>query len=790
MQPVSVCLVAYVAGMLWGAFLRPGVPPAFFWILPALIALCWFLCRKIRIAALICLFLMFLLVGLLRIPFHLYPVNDSSKVHTYSGPSPVVVEGEVLRVAGRDAGKSSVDIAAQLVSSQGIATKVAGSVRLYLDNVSPELLYGDRIRFRSRLRRPRMFGTPGEFNQPRHLAYSGIRVTAYLPDAGSIIKLGNVGSSPMRRLARWKRQCGQLIDRRVPEGLASLVRSLALGERGSITRSQRQLLARTGVAHLFAISGLHMGLLALFGYQALLWAYRRFPDLLRWQPPQRILPLLLLPLLLAYLLLTGDALSTRRAFAVCCCATFLLFWRRRVAPMQLLTTLALLFLLLEPLALWQASFQLSFAGVAGILCWRRYWLLPTVKIPGVLKKVLQIMLVTLAANLATMPLVLLNFHLLSLAGLVNNLFAIPLIGLLAVPAGLAGLLLTSWSEFLAGAGFVLCGKVLDLTLKLAELVTEIPGLDGAHLFLSPLQLSVVTGCALTLLLPWKRIVVPCLLLLFLGSLAYADPMVRSADLTLTAFSVGQGESMLLSLKGGRHILVDGGGLHSDSFDVGERLLAPALGSLGIKQLEAVLLTHDHPDHRKGLIYVLDHFPVKQFWCSVDVKGLNQDLLEVLQRHNIPVRRFSRGWTEVATTEPDMDLFCFVPELESVSPNDRSVVLYARNGQDGLLLTGDLERAGTENLLDAGIPGPVALLKLPHHGSRNSDSQKLLRTLKPQIALVSAGYKNHYRFPAEEVVEEVLGQKAELYRTDLHRTVRFVSNGRGWQVKRWGNGLFR
>jgi beta-lactamase superfamily II metal-dependent hydrolase len=73
---------------------------------------------------------------------------------------------------------------------------------------------------------------------------------------------------------------------------------------------------------------------------------------------------------------------------------------------------------------------------------------------------------------------------------------------------------------------------------------------------------------------------------------------------------------------------------------------------------------------------------------------------------------------------------------------------------------------------------------------NSDSQKLLQTLKPQIALVSAGYKNHYRFPAEEVVEEVLGQKAELYRTDLHRTVRFVSNGRGWQVKRWGNGLFR
>ncbi|MDT8421006.1 MAG: DNA internalization-related competence protein ComEC/Rec2 [Desulfuromonadales bacterium] len=790
MQPVSVCLVAYAAGLLWGGFLRPGVPHALFWSLPFFTALCWYLCRNMQIAALICLSLTLLLIGLLRVPFHLYPAEDSSRIHTYSGPSPVVVEGEVLRVTARGPGKSSVDVAAQLVSSQGIATRVAGPVRLYLDNGYPELLYGDRIRFRSRLRRLRMFGTPGEFDQPRHLAYSGIRVTAYLSDAGSIVKLGAAAASPMRRLARWKLQCGRMIDRSVPEGPAALVRALTLGDRGSISGDQRRLLARTGVAHLFAISGLHMGLLALFGYQALLWGYRRFPGLLRWQPPQRVLPLLLLPLLLAYLALTGDALSTRRAFALCCCAAVLLAWRRRVAPMQLLTSVAFLFLLLEPLALWQASFQLSFAGVAGILCWKRYWLLPTVKLPGIFKKFLQIVLITLAANLATMPLVLLNFHLLSLAGLVNNLFAIPMVTLLAVPAGLAGLLLTNCSQFLAETGFVLCGKVLELTLKCAESVAEIPALDAAHLFLSPAQLIGITGCALTLLLPWKRVVVPCLLLICLGGWAYADLTVRGVDLALTAFSVGQGESMLLTLKGGRHLLVDGGGLHSDSFDVGERLLAPALGQLGVKQLEAILLTHDHPDHRKGLIYILDHFPVKEFWWPLDGKLLNDDLREALLRHNIPVRRFSRGWTEVVTAAADLELFCYVPDQESVMPNDRSVVLYARHGQDGLLLTGDLERSGTAMLLDGGIPGPVTLLKLPHHGSRNSGSHLLLQTLKPQIALVSAGYRNHYRFPADEVVGEVLELEAELYRTDLHGTVRFVSDGQGWLVKRWENGLFR
>lgn len=789
MQPVVIGLIAYVVGLVCGSFLGLGTSPIFVWSLPFVSAFLWYVFRGRYSANLVFLCLAFLLVGLLRVSLSLNPPADISQVHFYCGPSPVVVEGTVLQVNSRGPEKSSVDIAASLITSRGIAVGVTGRVRLYLGSGRTRLLNGDRVRFRSRLRRPRVFGVPGEFDMPRHFAYSKIWTTAYLSDSGALVRLASGEEGFLRQIARWRQQCSELIDQSVADEVAPFVKALSLGERGAISVSQRQQLARGGVAHLFAISGLHMGLLAMFGYQILLFGYRRSSRLLRWQPPQRVLPLLLIPLLFGYLMLTGDALSTRRAFSVCLCLAIFLLWKRRVSPLQLLCSLALSFLLLEPLALWQASFQLSFAGVAGILCWKRYWQLPNLKQPWFVKKILQIFLISLAATLATAPLVLLNFHLFSPAGLVNNLFAIPLVTLLAVPAGLVGVLLTSFWPLLAGFAYLLCGQVLELTIFLTELVTALPGMGGEVFYQSQMQLLLISVMALVLLFPWQRFIYPLLILSVLLLFYFAPRDVNRESLSLVAFSVGQGESMLLSVGDSTHILVDGGGLYSDTFDVGERLLAPALGFLGVKRLDAVLLTHDHPDHSKGILYLLEHFPVDSFWCGTDPKRLSQPLRQTLVQQQVPVRQFPVGWTAVSIDDHGT-LNLYVPDLERGSKNDRSVAAYVNYGEDGLLLTGDLEHAGTEALLNAGVPGPVSLLKLPHHGSRNSGSRLLLEKFHPQKAVVSVGYQNRYGLPAAEVVEDVQKGNVALYRTDLSGTVRFYSRGEGWQVEQWRNGLFR
>jgi competence protein ComEC len=110
-----------------------------------------------------------------------------------------------------------------------------------------------------------------------------------------------------------------------------------------------------------------------------------------------------------------------------------------------------------------------------------------------------------------------------------------------------------------------------------------------------------------------------------------------------------------------------------------------------------------------------------------------------------------------------------------------LVLYLQDKGNGMLLTGDLERGGVGALLAAGFPGPVSLLKLPHHGSRHSGTEKLLNRLRPQYCLVSAGYKNRYRLPAEQLLTYLTEMEIALFRTDLQGTIRAESTATGWQI---------
>lgn len=785
---LTALLLAYAAGLGCAPYLEFARTLA---ALPCLAALLWFTFRRRRGASML-LWLFFWALGVVFFHLAITPPQDPAHIRAFLSEQPLTVEGSALAVSSRAFGRSLIDLEVRRAGADGILAPVRGRVRLYLDEEAPGLHPGETIRFRSRLRAPRAFGTPGESDYPRQLARQGIFVIAYVESGREIVSLGaDPGQGFFSPIEGWRRKLALGIDSQLPPEAAALVKALIIGEKGGVTPQQRDLLARGGVSHLFSISGLHLGLIALFLYGAALTLYRRSETLLLLAPPRRLLPLLLLPLLLAYLLVTGNALPTRRAFLMALAGGALAVGARRTRPLRLLASVAFLILLFEPLALFEPSFQLSFAGVLGILLLLPRWQPRLATLPGPLRWVALLFLTTLAATLATTPPVLLHFHLFAPAGLLANLFAVPAIGFLAVPLGLAGgLLLPAWSD---GGALLLqgCGAVIEAVLMGVQWLVERPLLGGWKIYLSPLQVGgVALLCA-----------IPCLAggttraWLTRGSLLAAAVALllwapsAPATLTVTALSVGQGDAFLVTRSGGRNYLVDGGGLHSKTFDVGERLLAPALGSLGIRALDAVILTHDQADHRQGLPHVLEQFPVQAFWCSEDPERLYPALGEALRRRQVPAVRFPPGWSILEETD-ETTLALFVPAIETSNPNDRSLVLYVRQGADGVLLTGDLETPGVIGLLASPPPGAVNLLKLPHHGSRKSSTDLLLDRFRPQLAFVSVGAGNSFHFPHAEVLAELEQRDIPLYRTDRSGSIRFLSNGEGWRVQQWRKGLFR
>jgi len=718
----------------------------------------------------------------------LQPPQSSQHISNFCGQNLLNIEGSVLQVERRLYDRASIDVECCAITNDDLTTPVHGRVRVYMDS-RPEFFPGTRIRFQSTLRLTKNFGTPGEFDHVRHLAHQNIHVTAFLPDQRppEVLDEANLFDLPTS-LAIWREWLNRQIDRTVPCNDAPWIRALVTGSKRDLPTHIRRMVANAGVAHLFAISGLHFGILAYALYRLLKIIYCRSERLLLWAPPGRILPLTILPFLVLYLFLSGSGLATTRAFAVAALTATVLWQERRVKPQDILSSALFLILLFDPLALFEPSLQLSVAGAYGILLIRRPWLEPLRALPKPFRWLLQLFAVSLAATLATTPLALIHFHQLAPAAPLNNLWVIPLISLGSVPLALLGAVIAPLSQFGAAKCWQFSSAILHQVFFGLEKISLLPGLAGGQIYLTPMQCSgVVLTCWSILLLAntrnWKFAVLPPL-----GIFLYILPPQVAHHLQVTMLSVGQGESLILRLPDDRTFLIDGGGLYSRTFDTGERLVAPALSRLGITHLDAVVLSHPHPDHARGLPHILWNFPVDEFWFCCDEEELPDGILPPIAQRNIQKIHFRPGW-HMLTDEPELKLAAFVPVPDNLTKNDESLVIYAGNRTHGLLLTGDIEKKGIQQLLANKPPGIVDLLKIPHHGSRHSSPETLIPALKPKLAIASVGAGNRYGFPHRQTMSVLEDNAIPLLRTDLEGSLRLTAEASGWHVEGWKTGFF-
>jgi competence protein ComEC len=595
---------------------------------------------------------------------------------------------------------------------------------------------------------------PGGFDFEGYLRRRGIwgqlyvtKVTSFTPSAPSM----------QERLRR-------AVIAGLPEREAGLAQAMNLGVRDDLGEL-RDIFAASGLAHILALSGLNVGVLvAVLGFALSPLGLWRYPALML--------------LVVGFLLVVEPSPSVARAGVMACIVLWSLW--RGAGKIDVWGTigLSLLSLLLwNPSWLLDISFQLSYLAVIGLLIFTE----------PMMKKILgekhnQLswwhwkkffvgsLVVSLAAQLTTLPLIASSFGSIPLLSPLVNVFAVPIATLL-VPVGFVVAVVGLISLPLAGVLNHLVVWLYKGLIVIAELGSTLPQLIWGEI--SPLgYVLFYTGCFAFALLVWGKLKPWRALLVMLAAglcSAVNIPMHETPEIIF--LDVGQGDSTLIRLPGRKEILMDGGGTPFSDFDTGKRTVVPALKALGIDELELVIASHADTDHIEGLTSVLNSIKVQRLVIGVLAPDapVFQSLIEAAQRHHVEVLQVVRG-ESLTLGEARLDILN--PSRHPSEENNMNSVTFVLNYQNlpKALLMGDLPMEA-----EAGIAFPdVDIVMAGHHGSKGSTSEALLRATSPKYVILSYG-RNNYGHPNDGLLQRVKATGATIFATHDAGAIRLPLN---------------
>jgi competence protein ComEC len=381
---------------------------------------------------------------------------------------------------------------------------------------------------------------------------------------------------------------------------------------------------------------------------------------------------------------------------------------------------------------------------------------------------------TLGATLLTAPLVAYRFHDVSLSGLLINLVAIPAAGVLLIAAFVAVLIAVAIPAF---GPLLLRTVAVPAGLFLQGLHEAASWSRGSKLVLSlyPTEIEVLLAFVVIGAVAWLRYRPrPALALISLAAVVFflvSFPWPKR-DLEVVFLDVGQGDAALVLTPSGRSLLVDGGGFlipgekaRKNRFDIGREVIVPYLKRRGLKRLDAVLLSHPHPDHFGGLQGVFESLPVGEFWWSGQTfpDASFDDLLTAVRANGATARTLKGG---DSFTWNGINLEVLYPDRISGtrSINDNSLVVRLKAGDQSILFAGDIEKEGERSLADR-VPIEAGILKIPHHASRTSSSVPFIDSVRPFAAVASLGENNLFGFPHAGILEKYERRGVWIYWTD-------------------------
>lgn len=644
----------------------------------------------------------------------------------------VTVIGTVSSLPERGARYLKFDLDVERAAFQGERIDFSGRVRLRWYEAPPpvpgDLKAGTRWRLRVRLKQPHGYYNPGGFDFEAYLYREGVRATGYVRRSADNALLGRSGAWSIQRgrQALRDRLDSLLVDARHP----GMLKALALGDRSAITADQWETLRRTGTSHLIAISGLHVGFAAAIGALVGLWVGRIATLASPGIAAPRVAAAGGLCLALLYAAVSGFDVPAQRAFMMA--AVFLLgvLCRRHVWNIRGLCLALAVVLVVNPAALHDPGFWLSFSAVAVILAW-----LASRESGASRGRVKDAVALQCLLSLTLVPLVAAFFGAASLVSAPANLLAVPVVMFAIVPLCLAGVsLVAAGLEPAAGQCLSLADGVLTL---LWSVLSRLGGLEHASFMvhLAVWQALIMLGGILWLLAARTR-------LRWLGAsaalvlLAPGPSGPAPGEFRITVLDVGQGLSVVVQTAG-RTLVYDTGARYTGGFSLAEKVVIPYLQRRGVDEIDTLIISHGDNDHRGGYEDVVSALPVRRVLSSVAGE---------LRRADYCRRGQGWIWDDVA--------FEILHPARAQPPahNNASCVLHIRGRYGSALLTGDIEAEAEAALLRA----PHARLQsdvllVPHQGSNTSSTPAFVDRVDAQWAVVSAGYLNRYGHPHPDVV---------------------------------------
>lgn len=794
MPPLVPFVVAWLGGLVIAHhWLVPlGVPPAplaLLSIIPLVALPLWWQDRSVRLGAACALAL---LAGALRYQWAMPDLRDPGLVAHHNESGWVTMEGVVAEYPDRRDTCTHLTLEVDALESEpGLGTRpVRGRVLVRAPRY-PELYYGDRLRVSGPLETPPVLE---EFSYREYLQRKGINSLIWWPQ---IEKMGSGEGSAWRgALFAAKDRARQALGRLVPDPEAALLQGIVLGAKSSIDPKLYDKYNATGTSHIIVISGSNITLVS--GLFSLLFGRLLGKRRAYW---------LTLGGIAAYVTLVGaDAAVVRAGLMGGLYVTALYLGRRSTAYVSLFAT-ALALTLVNPLALWDVGFQLSFAATLSLILFApplerlmerglAHLLSPEYAGQAV-RGLRDAVVLTLAAQVLTLPLVVYHFGRLSLVSPLANVLIVPAqppVMILGSAAAALALLppLEPVAQVVAWVPW-LCLAYTDAVVQwlagwpLAS--TPVGGVSAGWLALGGAGLGLALAglwlgdarrrqrllAHIRVPSPWPGTAALGLAGAALALAWLAVAQLPDGRLHVAFLDVGQGDAILVTTPQGQQVLIDSGPSPS--------ALTAALGDempFWDRSLDVVVLTHADADHLTGLLEALARYDVDT-WLDNGLAGDDalygqcQALLEAegAVRHTVAAGdRLNLGQgiaLEVLHPPPGG-----MPGRDS---NDNSVVLRLAWGQASFLLTGDVEARGEELLLRSGRPLAAQVLKVAHHGSGGSSGAEFLAAVAPRFAVISVGEDNDFGHPAPAVLARLadLGETTVL-RTDQEGTVEFVTDG--------------